>query len=567
MWVTGVSFTVIGGVLSLTFLLLSWQTQSRLTRAVADDLEGSQQRFADIEARRTRERRLQAVALAENPTLKAAVDTYVTEVGQAVTSGELLETIGHEADKLAELMGVPALAVVERRGTILASAGPRADSWPANTRVSWTGPADGDEVVVQRGPHLFLATTVPLLLGNNPVGTVLLATPLDDAYATALAAGARADVVIIHNGQVVAGSASTALRSALSSVALPTAGPLMVDGQELVVRRLSQVGSTSVFAVSSVASAATATTSEVTRVMLVVGALALLLAGAASWWLARTLARPIDQLTVSLARMAETRDLDGALPRSGVSREIDALADSFDSLRSAVSQAEAESDAAYLGVIGALAAALDARDPYTAGHSQRVADLSVLLAKEMGLAEEDRETLRLGALLHDIGKIGIADSVLRKPAKLTPEEFDHIKQHPVLGARILQPLTFLAPHLPVVELHHERPDGRGYPYGLRGDEIPLFARIVHVADAFDAMTSARAYRPARPAAEAMAELWRHVGTDFAPPVVQAMAAVWDTKLVQSPGEPPATAGPFRDPVGVTVPFRLRTSRGVPQAVG
>jgi hypothetical protein len=108
-----------------------------------------------------------------------------------------------------------------------------------------------------------------------------------------------------------------------------------------------------------------------------------------------------------------------------------------------------------------------------------------------------------------------------------------------------------------VELHHERPDGRGYPYGLRGDEIPLFARIVHVADAFDAMTSARAYRPARPAAEAMAELWRHVGTDFAPPVVQAMAAVWDTKLVQSPGEPPVMAELFREPVGVTVPFRLR----------
>ncbi len=270
--------------------------------------------------------------------------------------------------------------------------------------------------------------------------------------------------------------------------------------------------------------------------MFFVGALALLLAGAASLWLARTLARPIDALTESLARMAETKDLDGPLPRSGISREMDALADSFDTLRSAVSQAEAESDAAYLGVIGALAAALDARDPYTAGHSQRVAALSVLLAKEMSLPEQDRETLRLGALLHDIGKIGINDNVLRKPGKLTAEEFDHIKLHPVLGARILQPLTFLAPHLPVVELHHERPDGRGYPHGLRGDDIPLFARIVHVADAFDAMTSARAYRPARPAAEAMAELWRNVGTDFDPRVVQAMAAVWDTKLVQHAGD-------------------------------
>ena len=564
-WITGVSFTVIASVLGLTFLVLSWQTQARLRRAVADDLEGSQQRFADIEARRTRERRLQAVALAENPTLKAAVDTYVSEREQGTPSADLLPTIRHEAVKLADLMGVPALALVDGTGAILASAGRRSNDWPPGARVAWAQPAEGDEVVIGRGRGLFLATTVPLQLGPDTVGTVLLATPLDDAYATTLSAGARADVVIFHQGHVVASSTTSGLRKAIESAGLPAAGPVVVDGQELVVRRLSQLGSTDVYAVSSVASAATATTSEVTRVMFFVGALALLLAGAASLWLARTLAKPIDDLTVSLARMAETKDLDEPLPRSGVSREIDALADSFDTLRSAVSQAEAESDAAYLGVIGALAAALDARDPYTAGHSQRVAELSVLLAWEMQLSEEDRETLRLGALLHDVGKIGISDSVLRKPGKLTQEEFDHIKLHPVLGARILRPLAFLAPHLPVVELHHERLDGRGYPLGLRGDDIPLFARIVHVADAFDAMTSARAYRPARPAAEAMAELWRNVGTDFDPRVVQAMAAVWDTKLIQSGGESPLVTAPFRDPMKAALPFRLRPR--LPQTAG
>ena len=467
--------------------------------------------------------------------------------------------------KLADLMGVPALALVDGTGAILASAGRRSNDWPPGARVAWAQPAEGDEVVISRGRGLFLATTVPLQLGPDTVGTVLLATPLDDAYATTLSAGARADVVIFHQGQVVASSTASGLRKEIELAGLPAAGPVIVNGQELVVRRLSQLGSTGVYAVSSVASAATATTSEVTRVMFFVGALALLLAGAASLWLARTLAKPIDDLTVSLARMAETKDLDEPLPRSGVSREIDALADSFDTLRSAVSQAEAESDAAYLGVIGALAAALDARDPYTAGHSQRVAELSVLLAWEMQLSEEDRETLRLGALLHDVGKIGISDSVLRKPGKLTQEEFDHIKLHPVLGARILRPLAFLAPHLPVVELHHERLDGRGYPLGLRGDDIPLFARIVHVADAFDAMTSARAYRPARPAAEAMAELWRNVGTDFDPRVVQAMAAVWDTKLIQSGGESPLVAAPFRNPVNAALPFRLRPR--LPQTAG
>ena len=564
-WITGVSFTVIASVLGLTFLVLSWQTQSRLRRAVAHDLEGSQQRFAEIEARRTRERRLQAVALAENPTLKAAVDTYVSELEQGTPSADLLPTIRHEVVKLADLMGVPALALVDSAGAILASAGRRSTEWAPGERVTWAEPAEGDGVVIGRGRGLFLATTVPLQLGPDTVGTVLLATPLDDAYAATLSAGARADVVIFHQGKVVASSTASGLRKEIESTGLPDAGPVIVNGQELVVRRLSQLGSTGVYAVSSVASAATATTSEVTRVMFFVGALALLLAGAASLWLARTLAKPIDDLTVSLARMAETKDLDEPLPRSGVSREIDALADSFDTLRSAVSQAEAESDAAYLGVIGALAAALDARDPYTAGHSQRVAELSVLLAWEMQLSEEDRETLRLGALLHDVGKIGISDSVLRKPGKLTPEEFDHIKLHPVLGARILRPLAFLAPHLPVVELHHERLDGRGYPLGLRGDDIPLFARIVHVADAFDAMTSARAYRPARPASEAMAELWRNVGTDFDPKVVQAMAAVWDTKLIQSGGESPLVAAPFRNPVNAALPFRLRPR--LPQTAG
>ena len=120
---------------------------------------------------------------------------------------------------------------------------------------------------------------------------------------------------------------------------------------------------------------------------------------------------------------------------------------------------------------------------------------------------------------------GVSDAVLRKPTKLTPDEFEQIKLHPTLGARILKPLRFLDAQLAIVELHHERPDGQGYPHGLKGDEIPMFARIVHVADAFDAMTSARAYRAAMPVATAIGELWRLIGVDFDAQVVQAMAAL------------------------------------------
>jgi putative nucleotidyltransferase with HDIG domain len=149
--------------------------------------------------------------------------------------------------------------------------------------------------------------------------------------------------------------------------------------------------------------------------------------------------------------------------------------------------------------------------------------LAVAIARSLDLPEEEVEVLRLGALLHDIGKIGVPDDILRKPTALTDAEFASIKQHPVLGARILRSVPFLSRHIPIVELHHERPDGQGYPLGLRSDDIPLAARIVHVADAYDAMTSARAYRRAMPSSAALRELWRCAGTEFHAEIVGALA--------------------------------------------
>jgi putative nucleotidyltransferase with HDIG domain len=223
--------------------------------------------------------------------------------------------------------------------------------------------------------------------------------------------------------------------------------------------------------------------------------------------------------------MTAARDLRRPLPLTGTSRELDSLAEAFNELVQGLTAAEADTRAAYLGAIRALAATLDARDPYTAGHSERVSALSVLIGRQMGLGATELDVLRLGALLHDIGKIGLTDAILRKPGPLTAEEYAELKRHPAQGARILRQVPFLAPHIPIVELHHERPDGRGYPFGLRGDEIPVAARIVHVADAFDAITSARAYRPARGPAEAIAEIQRCSGTEFDPVSVEALEVV------------------------------------------
>ena len=501
------SFAVIASVIVAIFVLFSWQTNARVTRSVVDNLEASQRRFAAIDARLRREQILQAMALAENPTLKAAVDTYYSERGNQHDLGELQSTIETELAKLQQIMAVPALSVTDVRGVVLASAGPNKGDWPAGARVTLRVDERGGpvETVVVRNGRPYRATAVPLVLGRDVVGEFFLASPLDDAYALNLAGEALADIAILFDGRVIASSTPAPLRPALERMALPHSGTIVLGNAEFVVQRLSAVDAASVYALGSVSAAARAASSETGWVLLLAGTGALVIAIGGSWWLARTVARPINRLSESLARMAKARDFDEPLPRMRGSHELDTLTATFNELRTAVSLAEAESEAAYLGVIGALATALDARDPYTAGHSQRVADISVAIGRQMHLSESALETLQLGALLHDIGKIGVSDAVLRKPSKLTPDEFEQIKLHPTLGARILKPLRFLDAQLAIVELHHERPDGRGYPHGLRGDEIPLFARIVHVADAFDAMTSARAYRAALPVATAMSE--------------------------------------------------------------
>jgi response regulator RpfG family c-di-GMP phosphodiesterase len=166
--------------------------------------------------------------------------------------------------------------------------------------------------------------------------------------------------------------------------------------------------------------------------------------------------------------------------------------------------------------------ALEAKDSYTSGHSMRVSRYAVKTAVQLGYAGAWLEQIRLGGELHDIGKIGTRETVLHKPGVLTPEEFEHVKLHTALGERILAPFLTGSPTvLHIVRSHHERIDGRGFPDGLAGDEIPLEARIVSVVDAFDAMTTNRAYRPSREPDDALEELRRCAGTHFDPDVVDA----------------------------------------------
>ena len=175
---------------------------------------------------------------------------------------------------------------------------------------------------------------------------------------------------------------------------------------------------------------------------------------------------------------------------------------------------------AYVGIVATLIEAVEAKDRFNRGHSRRVAELAGRFAKILSLPRREAELLETGAKLHDIGKIGIPEEILNKPGRLTDQEFDVIKSHPVIGEQILLPLEFLADARPIVRHHHERWDGSGYPDGLKGAEIPRPAAILSICDAYDALTSDRPYRPGLPAIEALAILEKGAGTQWHPDLVQ-----------------------------------------------
>jgi putative nucleotidyltransferase with HDIG domain len=525
---TVATLVMVAGVLTAVFVGVTINVRDRVRGAVSEKLEAGQRMLSALEERRAQELSAQVATLAENSTLKAALDTYQSEIGTANATfrREMLATIDRELNKLAERIAPDILAVTDTSGVVLAVAGRRAADWPVQTTVRPERDGSGTNYVTTPS-GVFRFASSPLSLQETEIGSLQLARALDSRYAHELATLSGASTLIASRDRVIASTLPGDLVKDLTPGVLQTLskdGDVTLGASEYAVKQLFQDGETAVYALDSIDASTRAPMEKALGAVFLIAIGSFALAAFASVWLARTIARPIDTLSTSLSEMTSSRDFDNPVKPTGFSREVDTLTEAFNTMMRSVAAAEAETQHAYVGAIRALALALDARDPYTAGHSERVSAVSVAVGRQMRLDADELEILRLGALLHDIGKIGISDAVLRKPGPLTLEEFALIERHPGVGARILRSVHFLAPHLPIVELHHERPDGQGYPHRLRGDEIPLLARIVHVADAFDAMTSARAYRPARSGADALRELWRCAGSQFDAEVVQALAA-------------------------------------------
>jgi putative nucleotidyltransferase with HDIG domain len=468
--------------------------------------------------------------LSQNWAKSSALQAWL-ERALTIHPNVVVETVDPYGREIVGVVGHGALADTVTQDRDLSG-------WPGLSYMLSGGSTGVDMVAAAPRPAVFTGQPVHNA-GGGLIGAVLVGDYLDDR-AAAMKASLQDDLTYYDiNGQVLSSSlgvspgdwpalaldASTRSRVSSSSVVelSRTAG-----GPATELISPWSVRNTNLGYVGTVASTAglLADTNQL-RIILV----ALFLAGvlftlAIGIWLARRITRPVHHL-VEATRLVSAGDLDH---RAVVTThdEIGELTESFNqmtrslkdksaSLRTTMTQLQDT----YLMTIEALAAAVEARDPYTHGHTQRVEEYAVIMAKALGCDEAEIGALRRACVLHDIGKIGIDDLILRKQGRLDPEEELRMQRHPIIGVDMLKGIDFLDPVLPLIRHHHERWDGNGYPDQLRADEIPLGARILAVADALDAMTSDRSYRAARTFEYAKTEILKGSTTHFDPEVVTA----------------------------------------------
>ncbi len=267
----------------------------------------------------------------------------------------------------------------------------------------------------------------------------------------------------------------------------------------------------------------------------------LLFAGVVALVAARLLAHPLVELVAKVRSIAEGNfkqrvEVRGARELAELSETFNSMSDSIEKSVDRLKRAAKENQELFINSVRTLAAAIDAKDPYTRGHSERVARYAVVLARHMDLSPEEVRVVRLSALLHDVGKIGIDDRILRKPTALTSEEFEIMKTHPAKGAVIMGQIPQLKDVIPGIKHHHEKWAGGGYPDGLKGEGIPLVARVVAVADTFDAMTTTRPYQKAMPLTYVITQIISFAGKSFDPAVIAALDKAWNSGDFEFLGE-------------------------------
>ncbi|HKO60309.1 MAG TPA: HD domain-containing phosphohydrolase [Pyrinomonadaceae bacterium] len=276
------------------------------------------------------------------------------------------------------------------------------------------------------------------------------------------------------------------------------------------------------------ASAALASVSDMRWQILLISLVAAMLTLFTGFFFAKKLTRPVQELATGADRIAsgdfsQRIDVRSRTELGQLGESFNLMTDQLGSYIRDLQRSADENRELFLGTVKSLAAAIDGKDPYTRGHSERVSRISVAIAQRLGLSDGECEKIRISALLHDVGKIAIDDKILKKPAALTDDEYDIMKQHPQRGYKIMSQIGAMKEFLPGMYMHHEMVNGMGYPQGLSGDEIPLMAKIVAVADTFDAMTTDRPYQQAMKFEHAVERIQSFVGTRYDKLVVEAFA--------------------------------------------
>jgi len=506
-----------------------WAVRFSVIAAVQDGLRASvrdnEVALAREQARNEARGRRLLQGVADNPTLKAGLQLLATERSardQARNTvqdqlSEICDSLSFDFIMVSGAQGQPLVAVVREAGGFA----------PVNL-MSLQPPQQG---FFSADDRLYEVTSAPISEADAQVAT--------------LTVGGRFDVsrfgvpaVLVHGGVVVAAQmrdlAPAQIEKALAACAPAADCELKIQDQAYLSIPLGMTPGAGddnyvLRSLQNVDAASAPVRAVLRKLFLVAGLMALAATLGISTLSSRSIARPLAGVAAHLRRIGVTGELPEFPDSAGGVQEIQDLTQGFNHAAKAVRESRERLTRAYVQFVGSLAQALDARDAYTAGHSRRVSEYSCAVAKAMHLSEQDREIIRVGALLHDLGKIGISDLVLQKPGRLTPEENELIRQHPVIGRRILENVQGLEAYLGIVELHHENWDGTGYPRGLRGEQTPLHARIVKVADAYDAMTSDRPYQRGKSHAEALAVLKSVSGSQMDSSVVEAFALLGDQR--------------------------------------
>jgi putative nucleotidyltransferase with HDIG domain len=481
--------------------------------------------------------------IAELPILHATLD-----LGNPATISEM-------AEEYRQKLRAEFCIVTNAKGRWLGKPGWPGSMAPPPALLTGIGSAQAGQsyqgyIVV--GRQLFLVAAEPARFGEEVLGTLTAGYPLDDAVAAELAQMTGCEVTFAFQGRLCGSSLRGRARGALEGLIKAVPPAQLPSPRMTLIRQLAG----SPYVSSTCALLPGAPAAEDGRLLLlqpwgstqkflesIKAALAMVLGIAFAVALGgglvitRRITRPLRAI-VAVAEEVAAGDWERQASQEG-SSEVAVMAAAFNhmtaSLRHWRQEAELRAEClaetleqlqqAHRATLEALSRALDARDNETEGHSLRVAHYATCLARQMGLQAEPLSALRWGALLHDIGKVGVPDAILHKPGRLTPEETAEMQRHCAYGLEIVRGIPYLERAADVIGCHHERYDGQGYPNRLAGEQVPLAARIFAVADTLDAITSDRPYRGAGSFSDALAEIRNHSGTQFDPRVVAALEAI------------------------------------------